>query len=70
MVIEPNDVEYYKDIFPFKLRNSRSTESNHILVIRRIESNDEVEIELRWSKRVRDAKDYGPDYEAYIIEED
>ncbi|MCI76377.1 high mobility group B protein 6-like, partial [Trifolium medium] len=32
--------------------------------------NDEAETELRRSKRVRVAKDYGSDYAAYTLEED
>lgn len=45
-------------------------ESNHNHVIRSTESNKEVEIELQRSKRVRVAKEYGPDCVAYIVEED
>ncbi|PNX87224.1 retrovirus-related Pol polyprotein from transposon TNT 1-94, partial [Trifolium pratense] len=51
-------------------RNSGGTESSHIHVIRNSESNNETETELRRSKRVRVAKDYGPDYSAYTLEED
>ena len=70
VIIESNDVEFYEDKFPFKLRNSGGTQSSHIPVIRSTESNDNVETELRRSKRVRVAKDYRPDYAAYNVEED
>jgi hypothetical protein len=39
-------------------------------VIRNSESNKEIETELRRSKRVRVAKDYGPDFSVYSLEED
>lgn len=70
VIIESNDVECYENKFPLKSRNSRGTGSSHILVIRSTKSNDEVEIELRRSKRVRVVKYYEPDYAAYNVEED
>ncbi|KAK2455989.1 putative mitochondrial protein [Trifolium repens] len=70
VIIESNDADFYENKFPFKSRNSGGTESSHIPVIRNSESNNEVENELRRSKRVRVAKDYGPDYSAYNLEED
>lgn len=70
VIIESNVVEFYEDKFSFKSRNSGGTESNHIPVIRSTESNNEVEEELRRSKRVRVDKYYGPDYMAYTVEED
>jgi hypothetical protein len=39
-------------------------------VIRHFESNHKVETELRRSKTVRVAKDYGLNYAAYTLEED
>jgi transposase InsO family protein len=70
VIIESNDADFYENKFPFKSRNSGGIESSHIPVIRNSESNNEVENELRRSKRVRVAKDYGPDYSAYTLEED
>ncbi|GAU39727.1 hypothetical protein TSUD_144940 [Trifolium subterraneum] len=70
VIIESVDADFYEDKFHFKLRSSGGTESSHIPVIRNSESNNEVEIELRRSKRVRVAKDYGPDYSVYTLEED
>ncbi|CAJ2658083.1 unnamed protein product [Trifolium pratense] len=45
-------------------------ESSHLPVIPNADSNDEVENELRRSKRVRVAKDYGPDYATFTLNED
>lgn len=45
-----NDVEFYEEKFPFKSRNNWGTQSSHIPVIRSIESNENVETELRRSK--------------------
>ncbi|KAK2356784.1 hypothetical protein QL285_094109 [Trifolium repens] len=70
VIIESVDVDFFEDKFPFKSRNSGGTESSHIPVIRNSESNIEVETELRRSKRVRVAKDYGLNYSAYTLEED
>ncbi|GAU49932.1 hypothetical protein TSUD_408340 [Trifolium subterraneum] len=76
VIIESNDADFYENKFPFKSRNSGATEqdnipeSSHVPVIPNAESNDEVETELRRSKRVRVAKDYGPDYAAYTLNED
>ncbi|KAK2442716.1 putative mitochondrial protein [Trifolium repens] len=70
VIIESVDADFFEDKFPFKSRNSGGTESIHNPVIRNSESNIEVETELRRSKRVRVAKDYGPDYSAYTLEED
>ncbi|CAJ2678824.1 unnamed protein product [Trifolium pratense] len=76
VVIESVDADFYENKFPFKSRNSGGTEQsnipkqNHIPVIPNMDSNDEVETELRRSKRVRVAKDYGPDYAAYTLDED
>ncbi|CAJ2638269.1 unnamed protein product [Trifolium pratense] len=70
VIIESVDANFFEDKFPFKLRNSGGTESSHIPVIRNSESNNNTEIELRRSKRVRVAKDYGPEYSAYTLEED
>jgi hypothetical protein len=70
VIIESIDADFYEEKFPFKSRNSGGTTSSHIPVIRGSDSNNEVEPELRRSKRVRVAKDYGPDYSAYILEED
>lgn len=70
VIIESNYVEFYEIKFPLKLRNSWGTQTSHIPVIRSTESNDNVEIELRRSKRVRFVKDYGPNYAAYSVEED
>lgn len=70
MIIESNDVEFYEDKFPLKLRNSGGTELDHIPMIRSTERNNEVEIELRRSKIVRVAKNYGSDYVAYNVEVD
>ncbi|XP_050889384.1 uncharacterized protein LOC127094619 [Lathyrus oleraceus] len=67
---ESNDVEFYEDKFSFKSRSSGGTQSSHIPVIRSYKSNDNVETEIRRSKRVRVAKDYEPDYAAYSVEED
>jgi hypothetical protein len=70
VIIESNDVEFYEEKFPFKMRNSGGTQSSHIPVIRNTESNDDAATELRRSKRARVAKDYGSDYTAYNVEED
>ncbi|GAU26739.1 hypothetical protein TSUD_317370 [Trifolium subterraneum] len=76
VIIESNDADFYENKFPFKSRNSGGTEqdnipeSSHVPVIPNADSNDEVETELRRSKRVRVAKDYGPDYAAYTLNED
>lgn len=52
------------------MKNSKGTESNHIFMIRSTESNDEVEIELQISMRVRVSRGCGPNYTAYKVEED
>ena len=39
-------------------------------MIRSTKSNDDVETELRRSKRVRVSKDYGKNYATYNVEED
>ena len=70
VIIESNDVEFYEEKFPFKSRNSGGTQSSHIHVIRSTKSNDDVETELRRSKRVRVSKDYGKNYATYNVEED
>ncbi|KAK2408198.1 hypothetical protein QL285_043729 [Trifolium repens] len=76
VIIESNDADFYENKFPFKSRNSGGTEqsqiseSSHIPVIQNENSNDEQQIELRRSKRARVAKDYGPDYSAYMLDED
>jgi hypothetical protein len=78
VIIESVDADIYEDKFPFKSRNiwggestnSGGTESSHIPVTRNFESNKEIETELRRSKRVRVAKDYGPNYSVYSLEED
>ncbi|GAU50608.1 hypothetical protein TSUD_410180 [Trifolium subterraneum] len=76
VIIESNDANFYENKFPFKSRNSGVTEqdnipdSSHVPVIPNADSNDEVETELRRSKHVRVAKDYGPDYAAYTLNED
>ncbi|CAJ2637004.1 unnamed protein product [Trifolium pratense] len=76
VIIESNDADFYENKFPFKSRNSGGTEqdnipeSSHLPVIPNDDSNDEVENELRRSKRVRVAKDYGPDYATFTLNED
>ncbi|GAU11010.1 hypothetical protein TSUD_113030 [Trifolium subterraneum] len=76
VIIESNDADFYENKFPIKSRNSGGTEqdnipeSSHVPVIPNADGNDEVETELRRSKRVRVAKDYGPDYAAYTLNED
>lgn len=47
VIIELNDVEFYEYKFTFKLRNSGGTESKHILMIRSIKSNNEVETKIQ-----------------------
>jgi hypothetical protein len=64
------NINYLKKTNKTKVRNSGGTEPSHTPMIRNSESNDEVETELRRSKRIRVAKGYGPDYAAYTIEED
>lgn len=70
IIIELNDVEFYENSFSFQAKNSGGIDSNHILIILSNESNNWVQIELRWSKRVRVAKDYKLDYTPYTVEED
>ncbi|KAK2362991.1 myosin-16 [Trifolium repens] len=78
VIIESIDADFYEDKFPFKSTNSGGnestnsggTESCHIPVIRNSESNKDIETEIRRSKRVRVAKDYGPNYSVYSLEED
>ncbi|GAU47899.1 hypothetical protein TSUD_25140 [Trifolium subterraneum] len=73
VIIESNDADFYENRFPFKSRNSGGTEqdnipeSGHVPVIPNADSNDDVETELRRSKRVRVVKDYGPDFAAYTL---
>jgi hypothetical protein len=68
VIIESNDADFNEEKFPFKLRNSGGTMTNHTPVIR--ESSDGLEIEPRRSKRARVAKEYGPDFMVYTLEED
>ncbi|KAK2429298.1 putative mitochondrial protein [Trifolium repens] len=79
IIIESNDAEFYENKFPFKSRNSGGTSggssgnttSNNIPLIRNSDENIESDvIEPRRGKRARIAKEYGPEYVAYTLEED
>ena len=70
VTIESNDVDFYESKFPFKSRNSGGSGTSKVPVPRSVENNVEREIEPRRSKRARVAKDYGPDYTVYTLEED
>lgn len=69
MIIQSNNDDLYENKFPFKSRNSLDIKSNQTNVIRSTEINNKGEINLQRSKRVRVAKDYGPDYAVYVVEE-
>ncbi len=70
VIIESNDVDFYENRFPFKSINSGGTRTSQSSVPRNIEDNEQREIEPRRGKRARVAKDYGPDYRVYTLEED
>ena len=71
VIIESNDADFYENKFPFKLRNSGGTSSNYLPAINSENlAQPEPDIEPRRGKRARIAKDYGPDYMAYTLEED
>ena len=71
VIIESNDADFYENKFPFKLRNSGGTSSSHLPAISSENlAQPEPDIEPRRGKRARIAKDYGPDYMAYTLEED
>jgi len=71
VIIESNDANFYENKFPFKLRNSGGTSSSHLRAISSENlAQPEPDIEPRRGKRGRIAKDYGPDYMAYTLEED
>ena len=71
VIIKSNDVGFFKDKFPFKLRNSGGSSgwlaSNSQY---RPSMLDDDELEPRRSKRARTVKDFGYDFYAYILEED
>ena len=71
MIIESNDVDFYENKFPFKSRNSGGSATDHILMIRSSDENIESNAtEPRRGKRARVAKEYGPDYLVYTLEDD
>ena len=71
MIIESNDVDFYENKFPFKLRDSGGTSSSYLPAISSENlAQPELDIEPRRGKRARIAKDYGPNYMAYTLEED
>ena len=70
VIIESNDADFYEYKFPFKLKNSGGSTSSNEPIIRINESNKELDIEPRRSKRPRIAKDFGSDFYAYTLEED
>ena len=70
VIIESNDVEFYKFKFPFKLKNSGGMTSSNVSLVRIIEAGEVKEIEPRGRKRASTTKDFGPDFDAYTIEED
>ena len=71
VIIESNDADFYENKFSFKLRNSGGTSSSHLPAISSENlAQPEPDIEPRRGKRGRIAKDYGPDYMAYTLEED
>jgi len=75
VIIESNDVDFYENKFPFKSRNSGGTSgdiaTDHIPMIRSSDENIKSDVtEPRRGKRARVAKEYGPDYLVYTLEED
>ncbi|KAL0545202.1 hypothetical protein IC582_020351 [Cucumis melo] len=77
VVIESNDVDFFKDKILFKSRNSRGLNSqtsrglsSSSLPSIRIQTQDkEVDPELRRSKRAITIKDFGEDFEMYNVED-
>jgi len=71
VIIESNDADFYENKFPLKLRNNEGTSSSHLPAISSENlAEPEPKIEPQRVNRARIAKDYGPDYMAYTLEED
>lgn len=77
-IIESNDVDFYENKFPFKSGDSGGNSGgtdNSVLdqppeIITNNENIERDVIEPRRGKRARIAKEYGPEYVAFTIEED
>lgn len=70
VVLESNDVKFYEYKYPFKLKNSGCTTSDHIPVTKNIDENIKHDvIEPQRGTRARVVKEYGPDYVAYTLDE-
>lgn len=77
--MESNDSYFFKDKFPFKLRNSESLSYNNLtsgdssssskLLVRNQTSN-EVDYEPRRSKRIQTIRNFGDDFKTYNVEKD
>ena len=62
VIIKSNDVDFFEDYFPFKLKNSGELASSSQP---RPSMSDKGELEPKRSKRARTVKDVGSDFYAY-----
>ena len=67
VIIESNDVDFFENKFPFKSRNSGGSTSN--TVPQSIRPN-EPDLEPRKSKRTKIAKEFGPEFYTFNLEEE
>jgi len=67
-IVETKNAEFFEHVFPLKThvdKSSHASSSSHAH-----ESDDNVEIELRRSKRARKATDFGNDFFTFLIDDD
>ncbi|KAM1925822.1 hypothetical protein ACFX13_033067 [Malus domestica] len=69
VIIESLDADFYENKFPFNLRNSGGSNSSKTYEPTIVEHSQSA-LELRKSKRARIAKDFGPDFHVYNLQED
>ncbi|KAM7494813.1 hypothetical protein LguiB_029422 [Lonicera macranthoides] len=70
VIIESNDVDFFEDKFPFKLKNSGGSSLPSSSTLPTSTVHHGTSIEPRKSKRVRTTKDFGPDFYTYTLEDD
>lgn len=61
-VIESNDIDFYKDKFPFKLKNSGGLRSSSLTLDRNPILTKEANPKPRKSKITRTVKNFGDDF--------
>ena len=69
VIIESLDADFYENKFPFNLRNSGGSNTSKIYEPSVVEHSESA-LEPRKSKRARIAKDFGPDFHVYNLQED